>query len=300
MEHVVIDTSIYSVDPKRSKPGFRALTRLARANMVQVHLPHYVREEFLSQQRHAIGREVDAIQSAAKSILRRTECANVVAFVEKTLSNVETVRERVTECIAEEFQSWINECKVAEHPVGADHGKRVTDDYFSGSAPFRSPKSRIDIPDSFIWHTILDVADATGAVNVVSADGVLRKTAEEHSRTIPHETLDAFIQSDACQNVDIVSSLVGVTVRHPAIPDDNNEAQILMVVGAPAHTEFAFDEIEHYGDGELAIPFATRAECTLNYAISKRTTSLYPTQTTLASTTETSIISTRSRTILST
>ena len=116
-----------------------------------------------------------------------------------------------------------------------------------------------------------------------------------------YKTLDDFIQTDSCQealddlmpeivtenierikallpdlqkqllhrlSTEIVAALVGKTVSHPAIPDDNNEATVL-TVGGPEQTEFDFANIEYYGDGELGINFTTHVDCTLNYAIYK-------------------------------
>src|SRR5262249_22405085 len=68
--------------------------------------------------------------------------------------------------------------------------------------------------------------------------------------------------------IQIVNALVGKTVRHRAIPDDNHEARILMV-SKPENVEFEFTDVEYYGDGEFGIPFTASVECTLNYSIYK-------------------------------
>src|SRR5262249_20887688 len=48
----------------------------------------------------------------------------------------------------------------------------------------------------------------------------------------------------------------------------NHEATIVSV-GGPKNVEFAFADVEHYGDGEIGIPFRATVECELNYAIYK-------------------------------
>ena len=57
-------------------------------------------------------------------------------------------------------------------------------------------------------------------------------------------------------------------MRHSAIPDDNGEASI-SGVGTPENVEFAFQEIDDYGEGEgeISIPFTATVECELNFTI---------------------------------
>jgi len=301
LEHVLIDTSIYRADPKRSKPAFRALSRLARAGSVQIHIPKYVREEFLSQQSYAIGKQTAAIRAAADAILRSTSEANLRTYAENTVQMIAKIEQGVREWTTNEFQAWITECRVREYPIQPDHGQRVTEAYFGGVAPFRAPKHRDDFPDAFIWQAALDLVQEHGELSVVSADGGLRDAADKHADMLAYKTLDEFIQTGACQDalddlspeivaenvervkallpsakdqlvhrlaIGIVNALAGRTVRHPAIPDDNNEATILMV-GEPERVDLGFDQIDEYGDGEVGVPFKANVDCTLNYAIYK-------------------------------
>jgi len=55
-------------------------------------------------------------------------------------------------------------------PVQLDHGQRVTNDYFSGAPPFTNAKQRSDIPDSFIWQTIVDLTENGAKVYIIVAD----------------------------------------------------------------------------------------------------------------------------------
>jgi len=301
MEHVLIDTSIYRTDPRRIKADFRALKRLARAGAVRLHVPHYVKEEFLSQQRYGMNKELETIEAAAKTLLRLGGNADLIRYAEATEASAAQTAKQVREWSAGEFQAWIEECHAIVHPVQPEHGASVTNDYFGGSPPFRAPKHRDDLPDSFIWQTAMDIVRAEGALSLVSADGGLYKAADENVQMEAYKTLHDFIQKDSCQealgnltseivndnvgriaallpgqqelllqhlNGLIVNALYGRTVGHPAIADDNNEAMILMV-GGPEHTEFDFSQIDYYGDGDLGIAFTTSVECTLSYYIYK-------------------------------
>jgi hypothetical protein len=268
---------------------------------VQIHIPRYVKEEFLSQQIQALTKEIEAIKASAKAIVRKFGNTQLTEYSEGATAGAEEIGQRTQQLAADDFQQWIKETHAIEHSVKPMHGVRVTDAYFSGSHPFRAPKHRDDIPDSFIWQTALDLAAEYGSIDFVAADGLLYKAADAHSQMIAHGTLDDFIQTDECQdalydltpevvseNINrikallpgqtddllrilgerLLSALPGKTVRHPAIPEDNNEATIFMV-GEPQQTEFDFAEIESYGDGDLGISFTANVDCTLNYTIYK-------------------------------
>jgi hypothetical protein len=51
------------------------------------------------------------------------------------------------------------------------------EDYFGGAGPFTSTKNRNDIPDSFIWQAVCDLADNKERVHFIANDGELFKAA---------------------------------------------------------------------------------------------------------------------------
>lgn len=69
MLHVVLDTSVYRANPRRNSPPFRALTRLAHAGKVQIHLPDLVKREFLSQQYERVAAELKDLHDHAASFV---------------------------------------------------------------------------------------------------------------------------------------------------------------------------------------------------------------------------------------
>lgn len=302
MLHILIDSCIYRADRKRNKPAFRALTRLARAGVLQLHIPEYVKGEVLSQQQRDVRDQISKMKAAAEALLRTTGAANMSVKAEEVVKLATDMGTQAEDSVKAELQSWIAEVKASEHPVRGDHGARVASAYFAGSAPFRAAKQRDDLPDAFIWETALDLVEEHGTLIVISKDGRLREAAEEHDSVEMYETLDDFIESDECQDAleeltpqivtgnverikkllpaiphdhlmqrlgnDIIHELAGKTVRHDAILDDNHEATIIMV-GAPENVEFNFTELDHYSDADVGIPFSANVDCELNYAIYK-------------------------------
>lgn len=301
MLHVILDTSIYRNDPKREKAAFRALTRLCEGKKVTLHVPEYVKREFLSQQQAAVEDEIRAITKAAKSIARRSRDEKLIAYANEVVAAADKMMPKIGVRTTEEFTRWAKKCKTVAKSIKPDHAMRVTEDYFAGSAPFTSVKNRNDIPDSFIWQTVRDLAQEKKQVYFVANDGALFKAAGSLESVGAYRSLDAFIESPECQKAindlttetvarnitrakriipeneaslremieqDIVDALAHETVKDRSIPDDNNEGMITMV-GSPEELTFDFDNIEYYGGSEIRIPFTAAVDCELNYAIYK-------------------------------
>jgi rRNA-processing protein FCF1 len=301
MLHVIIDTSIYRNDPKRGRAAFRALTRLCEGGKIVLYIPAFVKGEFVSQQKIAVEDEIQRIITAAKSITRRSGNERLANFSEEVIKAADKLLPKARALTTEEFTRWAKRCKALSIEIRPEHAGRVMNDYFEGAAPFSSVKHREDIPDSFIWQTVLDVANKKKHVYFIANDGQLFKAAKTLTNVTAHKTLEEFVESAEFQKAiddltteavarnisrakrmipknekalqemvesDIVDALANRTVHESRIPDDIGEGLIMLVGGAEDLT-FDFDNIEFYGGSEIGIPFTTTVECELNYAIFK-------------------------------
>ncbi len=148
-------------------------------------------------------------------------------------------------------------------------------------------KNRNDIPDSYLWQTILDLAKKYKPLQVEANDGSVYDAAAGVQGIVAYKKLSEFIDTPECraalealadeavaENIEragelsprtaqeqleifvgmaIIGELDGKTVTDHRIPDDNNEGMIYMTNAA----------------SEIGIPFEAIIECTLNYAIFK-------------------------------
>jgi hypothetical protein len=168
--------------------------------------------------------------------------------------------------------------------------------YFAGTPPFKGQKSRVDIPDNFIWQTVLDVHRDFGELSIVAGDKAFGTAAESHAGITVYEALDDFIDSPGCQALvkrestdragayisallmsdhsrvqeaveeALMDQLSGRAVSSDDIPEDNHEATIssiegLISLGLDRH------ELRYFGEGVFTVPFAARVEALLEYAI---------------------------------
>lgn len=175
MLHVIIDTSIYRSDPKRGKGAFRAFTRLCEGRKVTLYIPEYVKGEFVSQQKATVVDEIQKIIAAAKSITRRSRDERLVTFSEEVSKAAEKILPKAGVLTTEEFIRWAKRCNAVAAKIRPEHAARVMEDYFEGAPPFSSPKHRNDIPDSFIWQTVCDLANNMFTSSQMTEDSSKRR-----------------------------------------------------------------------------------------------------------------------------
>lgn len=298
MIHVVADTTVYRADPKREKAAFRALSRLAQAGYLTLHIPEIVRREFVSQQQSQYAEHLEALRSGLHSMGRRAlpeAAASVLGAVTDQLASLSS---DLAAFAGDEFAKWATEVSGVVHPIRESHGVRVVEAYFSGALPFREPKRKDDFPDAFLWQTICDLAESYNPLYVVSADNGILNAAKSMGDLVPFGSLEEFVASGPVQallsahfasanvkallvllpkHLDLISSaiestlvdeLAGRTVESDEIPDDNSEATI-SGVGSPVDLDLDIAAAVDHGEGSFVVPFSLRIECLLDYAIFK-------------------------------
>jgi len=115
MLHVLIDSCVYRADRKRNKPAFRALTRLARAGLLQLPMPEYVKGEVLSQQQRDVRDQIGKMKAAAEALLGTTGAANMSAKAEEVVKLATDMGTQAEDSVKTELQSWIAEVKASEN-----------------------------------------------------------------------------------------------------------------------------------------------------------------------------------------
>lgn len=195
MIHLVIDTNVFSRDPTRRAEHFASLAKVCEAGEVRLHMAEVVEREFTTQVTLKGEAEIAKAKSALNALRRRTPASlhEAMAQIERALA---ALRDEVRHEVSAEFHRWAEGIGATIHPIQPQDGKAVMDAYFAGAAPFRSVKSREDIPDGFIWQVVQRVADKHGLVHVVSQDGTLLKACHDGERVIGHDGLDAFFQHE--------------------------------------------------------------------------------------------------------
>ena len=298
MIHTVIDTNIYRKDVNRKTAAFQLLMKLGKGSHVQIHIPYFVQEEFLSQL-------VDKNTQNAQSIITKLDkllSSSLPTYVKKTLSiqrsKICKILEEMERYVRKDFSAWVKSIDAKVHNVKQHHGREVAKSYFLGDPPFSSKKQRKDFPDAFIFQCIIDLVREVGCLYVITDDGNLCKACEEQENIIVLRSLDDFIKLDIFQSPlrvvkfeDQLSSII-ITLKEQklkledqlfstletalawhnfsdnSIPSDDHDATISSVYEL-ANVEFSFDNIEHLGGGVIQVPFGCRADVEVDYYIFK-------------------------------
>jgi len=296
MIEVVLDTNIYSSDSLRRTARFNALVRLAKSGKLRLHIPYIVQKEFLSQQTEQFEQWVNSINNGIVELQRRTS-PTLVKKLDEVKESFSIIQDDLVSYPALDFSKWINEIGGIVHPVSEIHGAKVIEDYFEGVPPFKNKKSRQDIPDSFIWQVVSDLANQFEILYVVANDKKVREACDTRQNIKTFETLDDFIQSDVCrllleeenvkQNIERLFKYIHVvfTIRQDEIKDrlteilEDTKIQSERLIANNSHSakvknveDFVGDvainnlaSAQYYGDGVIVVPFNAQVRITAEY-----------------------------------
>ncbi len=298
MIHVLIDTSILRQDPQRKSAAFQLLTRMGNLGELTLHIPYFVRQEFISQRKEDYSGSLQEVERILTKVAKKPLQEDLKDSLEKQLAGVQATIPSIDEWLEQEFDSWCGHVSAENHPIKEHHGERVAEAYFSGKPPFKKAKAREDMPDAFILETVRDVLTGVERLNIVVGDKRLKAAFEQLKNTTVFSTLDEFIKSDQCQEAlietDVVENfdaiceelnqhkdvleevasrklfdeLVGYTFSDKSIPDDNNEAMISML-DVPTIIGIDFEQAEYYGGGVIVAPFGFEMSVLGHYYIFK-------------------------------
>lgn len=298
MIHVLLDTSIYRQDPHRKSVAFQAIVKMATADELTLHIPYFVKHEFLTYRQIEYTKTLQSIESSLTKLSKHPLPSSLKQAFKEQSGAVVLQKTKVTTWLEKEFNGWCSKVKAKLYPVHQHHGEKMAERYFAGKPPFREPKKREDIPDAFIFLTILDITESIDELVFVTADEGFAKACDGLNKVTVYKELDKFVKSDLCasalkevgvvENFDAVISklltkapVINKTAisklsdelsyyefTDPSIPDDNNEAMICMF-DVPKDVGLDFEGAEYYGSGIIAIPFEFEMDAEVSYYIFK-------------------------------
>lgn len=298
---IIIDTNIYHKDQARSKLPFLALSRLCKAGVVQLHIPYIVEREF---QTHLVACAKDKLEATKKGLeyLMQYEI-NVERLnsIKVLLENLLTQENAIIGNVKTSFITWLDSVGAVRHSVSESNARAAFEAYFLGTSPLSSPKIRADIPDAFIFQTIVELSKVSAQLFVISADGKIAQASKALEGVSVLKSLDSFIKSDSIQaeilHLDVVENLpiiraelrtyeaenneffyvllyeanekiIGRTVHSHSIPDDNHEATIQGYCD-PENIKLDLNNLSNFGGGEFGLPYSYTSTVTLIYYIYK-------------------------------
>lgn len=164
---VIVDSTAFKADKSRSSYGFTVLSRLASKNKIKLHLSEVNLNEVIS----SISEE---FRAARISVLEKLNSLN--AFLSSDVVRFSEDIDAKCDMAIGDFRRWIERNNCTVHPM-RNHYDYVFEAYFAGLPPFSSLKNRKDIPDAFVYKTILDVKSKSDNAIFISNDKNLSHNA---------------------------------------------------------------------------------------------------------------------------
>lgn len=299
--HLVLDTNIYRKSPKRKDLAFLALERLAKTGLAQVHLPYVVEREFQTQQVAQYKKETDASIGGLESLAKKGLEPAQLAVIQGLLTTLKATVPAIVADTEQALPNWIASISGKRHPITEVQARAAMEAYFLGLAPLKAAKVRDDIPDSFIFQVISELAKTNTPLVIIAEDEKIAQASEALAGVSVYRSLSGFIESQPVQaellDLDIIKNLPSIrktieayeqkdgqiallltqnggeaivrkTVHSQSIPDDNHEATITGYYD-PADVDLKFEELNYFGYGEFGLPFTFTATVSIAYYIFK-------------------------------
>ena len=154
MINVVLDSSIFRKSPRLDSREFAVLSEMMEAGHVTLHVPYVVEREIIStlkkDQNERLSGAISNITKALHYEPRGEKSEELELTLENLTANLEAL---VSERVAA-WRLWMDQHGVVRHAITLEQSNNALEAYFNGDPPLKQPKSRKDLPDSFIFPTI--------------------------------------------------------------------------------------------------------------------------------------------------
>lgn len=298
---LVLDSTAYRANSQNGV-HFQGLTRLCNHGFIRLKIPFMVEQEAISQKKLEASKLFASAANALKKLAGSPSLTPAEAeefrAVEKSLGALGEFAASTR--IDQTWEYWKALTHAETMELTASHAQAAILAYIEGAPPVQPAKNRNDLPDSFIYQEIRELASG-GPVAVVSADDGLRKALEGLPNVTAFGTLPAFIESGPCQElfrqleekvqehersivleflksnamglVSVIENeggdkIVGFNLPFED-PSSNPNEHSISSYGEPTGISIDFEKLQYFGEGEYSLPFEFSSEVLIEFFIDK-------------------------------
>jgi hypothetical protein len=178
---VLIDSSTLRKHLFKGWAVLNCLAAIAREGRATLCVPWIVEREV----RSGIGDHINELTGQAQflaSVRQIAPFSSAPEAVSQLCDQFEDLRAKICEEAQQRFAHWLEASQAEKVPLSQTQSERVFDSYFAGLPPFDRPKNREHIPDAYIYHIALMLADAGRMVWFLGADRQLRESLQASGR----------------------------------------------------------------------------------------------------------------------
>lgn len=295
MIHVAIDTSIYRQKPLLDSPEFKALAFLAKNKCICLHIPFFVENEFKSHIEAEQEKRLATVISILNKICDFNEAGPRTLELASFKEYLDGSKQEIVDERSDAFLKWASEVNAKRYSLSNKETNAALNAYFLGLAPLKEAKVRKDIPDSFIYQSLLKINDEN-SLSVVIEDRNLRGACNT-AGMVCYSDLASFIESEKIKELlqgkidnDVLGALESQIIEFlkqkellidkieaellseeyssisgDCIPGESNEIY-LSGIDRPFNLNIG-NNIEHYGDALFVVDFEADVELMYEYAV---------------------------------
>lgn len=169
----MIDSSIIRQIPKLNSPLFKQIIKYIHIGRFCLYISEIIEQEYLTWIQKEAQEAYNTVVKASESLNKFYDEPEIFGIKMHLNITADVAGNHINEILKKISSNWKNFKEQTDAiilPIGNDHGKLVMNAYFDGSAPFKTKKNRSDIPDAFIYCSLLDLLHEHEKVIFISQD----------------------------------------------------------------------------------------------------------------------------------
>lgn len=195
---VMLDSTVLKQIPKLNSQLFKQLVRYANVGKFKLYLSEIVENEYLTWIGAEAQKSLDNVVKATESLNKYYDEPDIFTQAFSFNMTASIAQNHINDVLKKVINNWKEfkkKANVTVLPIKDSHGSLVMASYFSGNAPFKNIKNRSDIPDGFIYCSIVDLLEDNKKVLFVSHDKNLTNRIRS-DKLICFENLSDLFSSD--------------------------------------------------------------------------------------------------------
>jgi hypothetical protein len=192
--HIIIDSTHLKRDVNLNKEDMLYLKALSQNGFVKIHFPWIIYKECTTATTDNLKTELTTTITKLKGLTRKGFPENEGKVFEGISDALSAEVHKIEKLVNVVWGKYIKEAGAILHPFKAEHSKLVFDNYFSAGKPFKTLKSRNDIPDAFIYETVNEIA-TENEIHFISEDGNLIENLNGEKNITVHKDFKSLYDS---------------------------------------------------------------------------------------------------------
>lgn len=202
--HLVIDTNILKSKP-HYKEEYKALQRLIEKNIIILYLHYIVKEEYRTQIEKPYLESLKHIQENLNKLVNMYHSNKET--IESILCSVNNLKNDITTKIKDDIQdNFDNKLQARYLDIQPNDVNAVFERYFAGFPPFKIQKDRKNIPDAFIFVSLLKMVNENKNIVFITNDNNFTESVKDindnnSNKIDTFKSIDEFLQTKEIEEI---------------------------------------------------------------------------------------------------